>query len=377
MRNFLQLVLKLYRAETDCGRWIKFTVSLTLGVILGAALLAFIVDPHYRYREPFFYDTVYYEIYATAPHILKHQQYDLLMLGTSMTRNFFLEDINKAFDCDAVKLAASGGTPGDLRKFFEVAKAARGEKLRRVILSLDIYPLNKDYTRFEEFSYMYRDDHREDYRYLFSRKTFSNMIYLIKRKQRPKRHRRHQSDRNRMFATEYDGKPYGFNPVISDVVHNVMINHRQTAYNAEAYRKNLNVEILPMFDENPDIRFIVYLPPYHIYTYCQSEAAGEADALIKQRTEVMLELLKRPNVELHDFQSDGKYVLDFDKFSDTQHFSNTAAREILADLRSSRRRIRTAADVLANEAELRLLMQRKMKSYHRDLNKFNPMKGKK
>ena len=370
MKKIYAFLKKIYQAETSYRRWAVFTVSVSGVIVIGAALTAFVVDPHYRYRKPFFYDMVYYEVYATAPHILKHQEYDLLMLGTSMTRNFFLEDINSAFKCNSVKLAASGGTATDLCKFFDVARKSKGEKLKRVVWSLDIYPLNKKGDHFSDFDFMYRDDHKEDYRYLFSRQTFSSMIYLIKRKTRPKRHRAHQSDRNRMFATEYAGKPYGLLPVIKDALHNERSHHTQTPYDAEMHQKNFYQHLLPVFDKNPDIHFTVYLPPYHIYTYCQSEKFGEADALIRQRTEVMLELLKRKNVELHDFQAAAEYVEHHDYFSDVQHFSNVAARKLLQDLVSGRRKLVSAEQVRANEQKLRQLLQKNMPEYTRNIKKY-------
>lgn len=351
-------------------KWFCITVGITFGIVGGAALLVFVVDPYYRYREPFFYDTVYYKVYATAPHLLSRQDYDLLMMGTSMTRNFFLEEIDKTFDCRSVKLAASGGTMGDLRKFFDVASEARGEKLKRVIFSLDIYPLNKNYTHWQDYDFLYRKDHKEDYRYLFSKDSFSSIYYLIKRKTSPKRQRKHQADRNRMFATEYKGKPYGLAEVMKDAIHNEKIHHGQTPYDPAVHEKNLYKVLLPLFDARPDIRFTVYLPPYHIYTYCQSEQFKEADALIRQRTIVMLELLKRPNVTLYDFQSDRKYVTCHDYFSDVQHFSNTAAKELLKDLKSGRRRLATREQVLANEKELRALIAEKMPEYYAHLKQF-------
>jgi hypothetical protein len=162
MHKVKEVFLRLYNAGTDNRRWSRFVICTALGIVLGAALLVVVVDPHYRYHEPWFYDKVYYEIYATAPSILKNEDFDLLMLGTSMTRNFFIEDIEEAFDCRAVKFAASGGTAGDLVNFLNVAKKNKGDDLRQVIFAIDIYPLNKDYTHWQDFEYLYRDDHRED-----------------------------------------------------------------------------------------------------------------------------------------------------------------------------------------------------------------------
>lgn len=370
MKKIWLFFRKLFDQETSCRKWSIFTVSATAFFVLGAPLLVFIVDPFYRYHEPFFYDMVYYELYATAPRILKHQQYDLLMLGTSMTRNFFLSDIDKAFGCKSVKLAASGGSVIDLCKFFDIARKAKGAKLKRTVLSLDIYPINKSKPNYKQFDYMYREDHREDYRYLFSRQTFSGMHYLVKRKLNPKRQRKHQSDRNRMFSTEYEGKKYGFKEVMKDALHNAATHHTQTPFSPAAHKENFYGKLLPVFDNNPQISFTVYLPPYHIYTYCQSEQFKEADALIRQRTEIMLELLKRPNVTLHDFQADRKFVLNHDYFSDVQHFSNIAAVELLKDLNSGRRRISTPEQVRENEKELRTLIKETMPEYFRNLKQF-------
>ena len=367
IRKFLQ---KVIRAEINYGKWSILVISVSLGIIAGAALLAVVVDPHYRYHEPWFYDKVYYEIYATAPSILQREDYDLLMLGTSMTRNFFIADIDQTFGCRSVKLAASGGTMIDLKKFFDVAVAAKGDKLTQVVLPLDIYPLNKTVPHWKEFEYMYRSDHAQDYRYLFSRQTFSSMIYLIKRKTSPKRQRPHQSDRNRMFATEYDGKPYGLAAVMEDAIHNDKVHHTMTPYDPQAHLDNLYNHLLPMFDEHPEIEFIVYLPPYHIYTYCQSEHFGEADALIRQRTMVMKELLKRSNVRLYDFQAAREFVCHHDYFSDVQHFSNVAARRLLECLAKDYRRIRTVDDVEANERELRALIAENMPLYYQHLQEF-------
>jgi hypothetical protein len=250
-----------------------------------------------------------------------------------------------------------------------VAKAAKGDKLKRVIISLDTYSLNKTEPHWKEFEYMYREDHLEDYRYLFSRQSFSSMHYLIKRKTHPKKQRPHQSDRNRMFATEYDGKPYGFEEVVADAFHNEDILHSPTPYKPQVHKKNFG-ELLEIFDRNPDMEFIVYLPPYHIYTFCLSHKLGEADGLLKQRTMVMKELLKRSNVKVYDFQGDRKYVCDFANFSDVQHFCNPMAKEVLADLKCGRRQVTDAAQIDELETELRQLIAGKMPEYERDLKNF-------
>ena len=370
MKNMIKKIEEIFRflrsAGPDCSTWNKVVLTVCALWLAGACLLVVIVDPHYRYHLPLFYDTVYYEVYATAPRCLRSEKYDLLMLGTSMTRNFFIRDIDEAFSCRSLKLAASGGTMFDLRKFFDLAKTAKGDSLKRVVLSLDIYCLNKTSPHWKEFSFLYRDDFKEEYKYLFSRQTYSSMLYLLKRKMRPKKKRMFQTDRNRMFSTEYPGMRFGLQEVLLDALHNEKLHHTQTPFIPES-QKIIREQLLTLFDSSPDVDFTVYLPPYHIYTYCQSELFGESDALIRQRTEVMKELLKRPNVKLHDFQADPSYVCNHAYFSDVQHFSSHCARRILRDLTTDRRRIRTEAQILENEKQLRSLIRHSMKEYHKNM----------
>ena len=107
-----------------------------------------------------------------------------------------------------------------------------------------------------------------------------------------------------------------------------------------------------------------------LWKYCQSEKFGEADALIKQRTEVLLELLKRKNIELHDFQAAPEYVEQHDFFSDVQHFSNIAAKKLLKDLLSGRRKLTSAEQILENEKALRELIRKNMPEYTANINKY-------
>ena len=103
MNKIFEKLKNINNVELSYKRWITLTITISLGIVIGAALLVYIVDPLYRYRKPFFYDIVYYELYATAPFFLKNYDYDHLMLGSSMCRNFFIDDINKTLECNSFK----------------------------------------------------------------------------------------------------------------------------------------------------------------------------------------------------------------------------------------------------------------------------------
>ena len=347
-------------------RWC-YILCITLFLIIGgAALLVYIVDPCYRYRLPKFYDPVYYEIYSTGPRLIREFDYDLFMLGSSMCRNYFLDDIDRNLSCHSLKFAAAGATAYDLKKFADMAIEAKGEKLKRIVYCLDIYSLNKTEPHWKNYDYMYREDHKEDYRYLFARETYSNMHFLLKRKMRPKGKRKYQSVKNRMFSTEHEKTVYSHAAVTASAKSYYGMHHSMTPYR-KGSEDTLEKTLLALIDKNPGIEFTVFLPPYHIYSYCMSEIFGEADALIRQRSAVLCELLKRKNVKLFDFQYIPEFTCDSAYYTDVQHFSSALARKILESLAAGKYQLRTEADVLKTEKALRQLIADNMARYRNDV----------
>lgn len=366
MKNLLHSLKDFAGKEFSFSLWWRLVAFTVLGIMGSAALLVYVVDPHYRYRLPKFYKTVYYEIYATAPRLISDMEYDFFMLGSSMCRNFFLEDIDKAFSCKSMKFAAAGASTIDLCKFVDMAVKAKGDKLKRILFSLDIYALNKTAPHWKDFSYMYRKDHKEDYKYIFHKDTYSSIHYLFKRAHRPKGKRKYQADKNRMFSTEHEKSKYGTEYVKVSAEHCYRIHHSQTPLSPAGY-KNLKNELLAMVDSNPGIEFIIFLPPYHIYSYCLSEIYGEAEGILKLREDALLELIRRKNVKLFDFQSDPEIVCNGSYFTDIQHFSSKLAGKLLFRMAEGRYQLKTKEDVRKNVSSLRKLIRENMPSFRKDV----------
>lgn len=368
MKEFFAICRKICGKEHDSGKWFKWVAGSVLTIVLGAALLAFVIDPHYRYRLPGFYDTIYYEAYATAPRLLKDFDYDVLMLGSSMARNFYIDDIEKAFGGKALKIAAAGASSYDLKKLFDTAVAAKGKKLRKVVYLLDIYALNKTYAHYKSFDFMYESGHERDYLYLFGRKTFSSMYYLLKRKMRPKGKRALQADPNLMFSTEHKKTRYSMKEVVACAIEYEKTRNRQAACRA-GYENVLKNEVLAIFDEHPEIDFTVIIPPYHLYTYCLSERFREADGILKQKTAVLKEILKRRNVRLFDFQCDGNIVCNGNYFTDVQHFSSALARTVLQSTVDEKHRLSSPENIEENEKILRRMVKDAMPQFYMEIGK--------
>ena len=214
---------------------------------------------------------------------------------------------------------------------------------------------------------MYREDHKEDYKYLLSRQTFSCMYFILKRKLSPKRRRAHLTDRNRMFATDYEGKKHGLKVSLPYAKEAFARGSTQAPYNEQLFNKYFYGKVLPMIDNNPNIKFTIFMPPYYIYTLCIGEYYNIMNDLINQRTTILKELIKRKNVTLYDYQATPKYTLEDKYFCDLQHFNNAAAVEILKDLKAENRRLSTNLDIDKNEQELRNLIKSSMPKFYKDI----------
>ena len=378
--DFFNRITALFKRCVNCrisaSSWYIAAVAATLFIVLGGALLSFVIDPHYRYRLPVFYKTVYHQAYATAPRLLRDSEYDLLMIGSSMVRNFFLDDIERSFKMTPIKISASGATSYDLKKLFDTALDAKGDKLKKVIYSFDVYALNKRKPHYKDFEFMYRKDHWEDYRYLFDRQTFSSMLYLYKRVARPKGKRKYQAVRNRMFSTEHDRSRYSMTEVIGCAREYERIRHTQTPC-IDGSEAVLQSEVLAMIDRNPQIEFTVFLPPYHLYSYCLSERFGQAEELLKLKTVALKELVKRKNVRLYDFQCDPEIVCNGAYYTDIQHYSSALCRTLLDEMRREKYHITSAAEVERNEAQLRKLIRDNMPAFYRDLGRPEELSARK
>ena len=95
---------------TTYKKFIKvFFASLVLIPLLG--LFNYIIDPYQQYRVDTFYKVPFYKERFQNAGFSKNYDYKSLVLGTSMTENFLLSNIEKELNYkDSLKLCIAGGT---------------------------------------------------------------------------------------------------------------------------------------------------------------------------------------------------------------------------------------------------------------------------
>jgi len=85
------------------------TVVLLLGT---AAAFNFVVDPFQFFCKPFLYRPAYFAGFQRYQNVglARNYRYDTVIIGSSVTENFYPSDVNRALHVNALKLSISGST---------------------------------------------------------------------------------------------------------------------------------------------------------------------------------------------------------------------------------------------------------------------------
>ncbi len=360
-------------------RWVRITLSFCFGILLLLVLLVYAVDPFMRYRKPVFYDPMFRSCYAIAPGMMRHFDFDSLMVGSSMVRNYTLPDLNKSIKtAQSIKISFSSASSRDLKKISDIAFQAKGDRLKVLVYSLDLWATNKPEVNYTRFDYLYRDDFFEDYKYFFSRKTYSAMHQLLKicLSRKVKKKRMHYRSYDTMFCTDYPGKPYGKSLVISEA-RNCEETRRLPAMPNKNTAVRFRGDILSLVEAHPQTEFVFILPPTSLYYWCMlhnntfTDDAGNTqncmDALLAQKSFFLTELLRYSNVRIYDPQQEENIIRDYERYNDITHYSMSVCKQILEGIARDEWRVRSAGDIAANAAKLRYAVSQEMPQYLRDI----------
>lgn len=101
----------------------------------------------------------------------------------------------------------------------------------------------------------------------------------------------------------------------------------------------------------PNVKFQLFLPPLATLIYIPA-ATRFLPAHLPFRKKLAEDLLGFPNVALFDFQADRSISDDLARFKDPLHIDLATTREIITAIRDGQHRVRSVADMVANNRTL-------------------------
>ena len=292
------------------------TMGGSLGVFLGiVAGLVIAVDPFFKYHEPLpFLNYIIDNQLSQNYGMIKHFEYDSVILGSSMTVNFDTDLFAKEMGINAIKLSTNAAYPKDIQRMLSLVQD-NNENIKRVFLNIDPhnYFADPEQTAYPYPEYLYDDNVLNDVKYIFNKDVI--LDYIVKpqvKNESTKRNEIYWSWPYMWYGKEVIAERYT-EPEITANMMQKDVYIEKTEYNLETY-------ILPYISEMADTEFVIFYPPYSILYWYNHMAEGDLEAMLYQSEYIAERLLQYPNVRIFQFQDDYEYITNFDNYSDYTHY---------------------------------------------------------
>lgn len=298
-------------------KWLKITGALVGVGLIGIAALVVVIDPFFHYHAPL--SGFPYQIdnqLSQNPGMARHMEYDGVMLGSSMTVNFESDWFSEDMGLQLLKLCYNGAYPRDVHNIME--QIDQGGKLpQTVFIGVDLasYTGAVDETKYPLPEYLYNKSLPDDVNYWYNKGVLLDYILKPLAENEP-------TSLSSVYSSEETLRDcYSREYVLS----HYQIPEKNDAYFPEdmfieALEDNLQANILPVIEEHPDTKFVLFFPPYSILYWYEYMQNNQMDAVMYEYAYFMEKLLVYDNVELFFFPAEREIVTDLDLYADTGHY---------------------------------------------------------
>lgn len=296
--------------------------------LLAVALLNFSVDPYQLYRgsahKPVYFENQRYQM----PGLAKHYDYDTVVIGTSMTENFYPSYVDKVLEGKTLKLSIQGSTSKEQRLILE--KAIQSGKVKNVIWGLDLnsFSMGPDYVVSGFPMHMYREDASLILNYLLSLESIVLSLKTMLGIGMTSLENLNTWDKKYEFSERRVAQQWLLFKNSGQLSGDERSAHANRRWIVDAVQSNLELIV----KENQNIDFYLYYPPRSILYHTMRNQL-ELDYLSS------LELFMRSvfesvgrlnNVGVYDFQADKNIIFDLSLYKDTEHH-NLSINELIVD----------------------------------------------
>lgn len=294
----------------------RIDLCIMLFILLLIATVMYLVDPLVQYKHKKIFKTFYSNERLLNPGLAMNEKYDSILLGSSMTRNFEVNDINKNLKMDIIKLPMMSGTPYDHKVIFDIAN--KNKNLRNVIYGLDLHVFNnnknKPYIKLEE--YLYKKNKFDDYQYLLNGEIIINVLpkVLISNLFKIKKDK---LDKNIAYSWGKNDYSFSKKEVLKHYPSKILLKKINYDLMIENYNENLK----KIITKNSKIKFYIFFPPYSILNFKLWEEEGILDDILKFKSFVSKDLTNYKNVYLFDFQIEMNIIDNLNNYMDLIHYS--------------------------------------------------------
>lgn len=328
-----------------------YLITIAIGFV-AIVLLNTLVDPLRFFAEDSIAGFEEQERFRSAG-LLRNKNYDAILVGSSMAKNYVIADINRLFESNSLLLPVSGGTLFEQATMARLALSTGKPKL----VIWEIYPeiliTGTEETRSGSGFplYMYDDSVFNDIFYIFN---FNNTLASLEAVADWVKGKRHSQDE--WQTIEYSAHEYSYGcPALMQLqlVNGGLLKGREDRANArEEIMRNIETNLLAVIRANPEVEFKLFAPPisYAFQALQNQRQPQKFAAMAAAKTRAYEQLSKQANVTLYDFASVDSITKDLNNYKDLMHFSGEVSQQILQRIAGDKNR-------LANNWQQALLQQ--------------------
>ena len=291
-------------------KFIKCYLSILIGLLFVCVAVIVIIDPFCNYHKPIRgFESVPFSQVHQNPGYAKNYDYDIAIIGTSMTEGIRASEVENVFGGKAVKLCESGAYTLDIGQILKIV--CKSGKAKKIILGIDANMFRKENASYrDDFPlYLYNDSIFDDCNYVFNNQfIFYNSSMMVLKNLRGNVQDMDdfyiRPDNN--YSKEKVLDSYNFDEVPS--------------MTWEKAQKNIE-NLTPYIESNPDIEFYLFMPPYSILFWQKYYMYDCFDEELEMHQQIIEAFLKYDNVKLFYFMNDEKIITNLDNYRDAGHYS--------------------------------------------------------
>ena len=305
-----------------CKKWLLSTVAaILIFLILSAAAVA-AVDPFFQYHAPLADFPYLVDNQLTQnPGMAKHLEYDSVILGSSMTVNFDTRWFEELMGLHAVKLNYSGAYPKDQSNIMELIFDSDNQ-VSTVFLGVDVatYTGGVEETKYPVPYYLYDDNLFNDVQYLLNKDVLLN--YILRPLADPDK-----TDLATVYQSWWTDEYYNIQWVMHNYKQPEAVEEKTPvdAYLVSTGR-NLDVNICPYIEQNPNTVFYVFFPPGSILFWNDIMQENHLEATMAEFQYIADRLLAYDNVRVFFFPNQEWIVTDLNNYADEIHYHSKINR---------------------------------------------------
>lgn len=297
----------------------RFVIGLCCALAAMLALCAAIVitvDPFFHYRDPDPEGEVWFEERYQTAGLLRTQEYETILMGTSLAANYRADWFDESFGTTTVKATFPNGGFHE----FDVALnyAYTQQDVKRLIFGLDPNILARDPSEAPDElpEYLYDSNPLNDAPYLWSKSVLSRSVYAAREKAQgstePLQAAFLWDDEDMYFSRANALKGYPRPEAVAEEAPADKL--------LAACGENLAV-VEGWVEAHPETEFLFYYSPYSILFWDKMDRQGETEAMFTMLSYATKELLQYENVEIHCFLTDLDIITNLDHYTDHIHVS--------------------------------------------------------